>query len=446
MLCNFYPVFRIHLNRKGCEKMMRRIQDAIIHDILKVVSIKSFTGTDGVKECQTEIAKIAKSLGFNVSAFGKGRVLVVNPKNNSQIPELGIITHLDTVPFNPDEWHFNPLGEISNGRIYGRGVLDDKAAIVLSLYAFYLLKDKVPPTWQIIIGSSEEGEWVDMEAYLEEGHKLPKFSITIDGDGVQNGCKGYLDLLVNFSREKYGQEFLELSVPMGKENTVPDKAIANFRGKSLEAFGKATHSSIPDTGENALIKLAKTIHQKYYPREFSGFFKMMNDLSKTSNAISIGFSEKPQFLNGQNVGYTTACPTMCALTKNALSLNLNLRLCPGTSSEDVRISMQNISSKYDCTCYIKRLEYPVYVPSDSKGIKCMLDAYKEVLGVETTSMIANGIGYNAAIPNCVIFGPRFALTDDEPDTCHASDENRSIEDLFKFFDMLVSFCEKYLIE
>lgn len=426
--------------------MMRNLQNAIINDILKIVSIQSFTGTDGVKKCQSEIVKIANSLGFNTSILGKGKVLVVNPKNNSTVPELGIVTHLDTVPFTSSEWHFNPLGEISNGRIYGRGVLDDKAAIVLSLYAFYLLESRIPPTWQIIIGSSEEGEWVDMEAYLEEGHKLPKFSVTLDGDGVQNGCKGYLDLLVKFPREKHAQEFLELSVPNGKENIVPEKAIANFRGKSIEAFGKAAHSSIPETGENALINLAKNIYHKYYPKEFSGFFKMMDALSKTSNAISIGFKEKPQFLNGQNVGYTTACPTMCSLGKDGLSVNLNFRLCPGTSSEDVWIAMQNISSVYDCTCYIKRLEYPVYVPQTTKGITCMLEAYKEVLGVETTSMIANGIGYNATLPNCAIFGPRFAITDDEPDTCHAADENRSIEDLFKFFDMLVLFCEKYLSE
>lgn len=424
--------------------MTRNLQHAIINDILKIVSIKSFTGTDGIKKCQTEIVKIAKSLGFEVSIRGKKQVIVIEPKSKTETPELGIITHLDTVPFDSEEWIFNPLGEISNGRIYGRGVLDDKAAIIFSMYAFYLLKDWISPSWQIIIGSSEERDWIDMKAYLEEGHILPKFSVTIDGDGIQNGSKGYLDLELKFIKEKNQNKLLKLYVPNGKENTVPQKAVAIIENQTLEENGKAAHSSIPDKGENALIKLANSIYKNYQPKEFIGFFKMMNILKSTFDATSIGFPKRPEILNKQYVGFTTVCPTMCSLNKDSLSVNLNFRLCPGITPEDIRRAIKYIADTFNCTCFIKKLEYPVYVSPNSIEIQYMLDAYEKVLGKKTTSTISNGIGYNAIFPNCVIFGPRFANEDEETDTCHATNENRSIEDLFKFFDMFVLFCKKYL--
>ena len=140
------------------EKITQKLRKQIVQDILRIVSIQSFTNTDGIKKCQQEIINISESLGFKSSLLGKGKVLVIEPAKARGTPKLGVITHLDTVPFSKKDWKHNPLGEISNNRIYGRGVLDDKAAIILSLYAFYLLGDSISPSWQILVGSSEEGQ------------------------------------------------------------------------------------------------------------------------------------------------------------------------------------------------------------------------------------------------------------------------------------------------
>ena len=73
----------------------------------------------------------------------------------------------------------------------------------------------------------------------------------------------------------------------------------------------------------------------------------------------------------------------------------------------------------------------------------MLEAYEQVMGKSTISTIAMGVGYNAALPNCAIFGPRYSLGDDEEDTCHSADENRKVEDLFKFLEILEAFIGKF---
>ena len=161
------------------------LKNRIVEDILKLVSIESITGSKGIKSCQQAVIEIANRLGFVSSMHAKDQVIIIEPINASSPAKLGIVVHLDTVPYDASEWKHNPLGEIDNNRIYGRGVVDDKAAIIIAMYAFYLAKPHFD--WQIIVGSCEEGVWTDMQDYLLEKPSLPEFLVTIDGDGVQNG-------------------------------------------------------------------------------------------------------------------------------------------------------------------------------------------------------------------------------------------------------------------
>lgn len=71
---------------------------------------------------------------YNVTAKFKGA---------QDINELMIMGHSDTVPIGDgNNWDKNPLsGEISDGKIYGRGACDDKYAIATALFLIKLLKD-----------------------------------------------------------------------------------------------------------------------------------------------------------------------------------------------------------------------------------------------------------------------------------------------------------------
>ena len=129
--------------------------------------------------------------------------------------------------------------------------------------------------------------------------------------------------------------------------------------------------------------------------------------------------------------------------EDTITANLNIRLSPETTESEIENAINQICSKYDCTSKIKEFKKPAYISPESKEIKLMLEAYEEVLGKKTESTFAMGCGYNSALPNCAIFGPRFAVDHDEEDTCHSVDENRSIEDTFTFFKMLCVFIEKF---
>lgn len=422
-------------------------QEDIVNDILRIVAMPSFTdNVEDVVKCQMEYQAIAKRMGFKTRFEVGCKVLVVEPKRVSKSPKIGIVVHLDTVPFAKSEWRYNPLGEVANDRIYGRGVVDDKAAAIMALYAVKELKGKAANSWQIIVGSCEEGDWSDMVGYMNSNPTLPRFLFTIDGDGVQNGCRGYADLELEFRRETDipGVRALrQLYVPNPTNNVVPAKAVAKVWQKVYEQEGKAAHSSIPEMGENALIELTDRLKDvKEVVREFPGFFKLMDRLREDDIQKSIGFPTDEVFCG--DGCKTIAVPVGCSLHDDTLTLNLNVRLCVHSHSMMMSKVIMYLCLHYNCNCYMHDMKLPAYVDADSVYIQKMLESYKEVLGIETKPSIAMGVGYNAALPNCAIFGPRFAALHDEEDCCHAVDESRKIFDVMKFTEMLVHYLKNVL--
>ena len=98
---------------------------------------------------------------------------------------VGILAHLDVVPAGSGWSH--PAYDLTeeNGRLYGRGVSDDKGPTIACIYAMKDILDAGLPLKRrvrIIFGQSEEsGDWDDM-AYYREHEELPVFGFTPDAD------------------------------------------------------------------------------------------------------------------------------------------------------------------------------------------------------------------------------------------------------------------------
>lgn len=98
---------------------------------------------------------------------------------------VGILAHLDVVPAGSGWSH--PAYDLTeeNGRLYGRGVSDDKGPAIACIYAMKDILDagiSLKRRVRIIFGQSEEsGDWDDM-AYYREHEELPVFGFTPDAD------------------------------------------------------------------------------------------------------------------------------------------------------------------------------------------------------------------------------------------------------------------------
>ena len=119
----------------------------IVEEILQLLACRSVTGdARGIMLCQNLVREHATNLGFETEIVAGGRVLVISPKGLKRPAKLGIVVHLDTVPYESSEWTHNPLGEISSGRIIGRGIIDDKGPITLAMHAFDELHGEIEDT------------------------------------------------------------------------------------------------------------------------------------------------------------------------------------------------------------------------------------------------------------------------------------------------------------
>ena len=150
-------------------------------DLIKIPSVYEESKEEG-KTFGKEPAKaleymldLGKKLGFKTKnidgycgyiEFGEGKEL------------LGIIGHLDVVP-EGEGWQHEPfLGIIEDGKIFGRGAIDDKGPVIASLYAMKAVMEQqeVNKRVRLILGLNEEREWKCIE-YYKEHEEIPKFRI-----------------------------------------------------------------------------------------------------------------------------------------------------------------------------------------------------------------------------------------------------------------------------
>lgn len=97
---------------------------------------------------------------------------------------VGIIGHLDVVP-EGDGWkHPAYSGELVNNEIWGRGTIDDKGPIIISMYAIKALMDegfKFNKRVRVIFGCNEETNSYCMEHYLKVEEPIT-YGVTPDSD------------------------------------------------------------------------------------------------------------------------------------------------------------------------------------------------------------------------------------------------------------------------
>ena len=84
----------------------------------------------------------------------------------------------------PSNWKSDPFtAEIRDGRIYGRGAIDDKGPAVAVLYALRAIRESGIPlrkNVRFLLGCNEENGSTDLEYYMAR-HAMPPQVFTPDG-------------------------------------------------------------------------------------------------------------------------------------------------------------------------------------------------------------------------------------------------------------------------
>lgn len=413
-------------------------KDAMIKDLSDFIAIASESDNkEKVAEALDFILELGKKMGFETQNCLDGQVGVIEMGEGDET--LGILTHVDVVPAgDTEDWDSAPFrADIRDGRIYGRGTLDDKGMIIASLYAMKAAKELGQPMKkkvQLIMGTQEEVSWTDMDAYVE-AYPLPDYGFSPDGEyPICNIEKGTCDATMRFdvsdetSCTEDGAVYVKAVRCGTAKNAVPGKATAILsNGEAITAVGKGVHSCQPERGTNALFVLCEKLKELGVAE--NKLMKLIESVTENFSDIygsKLGLYNESEYYEGEFVHRNAFSPTVFNAENGTAELNINNRFPYGTEEEELRTKLEAFAEKNGGVITEFEAMPAVFVSKERPFLKILADAYEKVSGLENEFTLAYGGSYAKAMPNVVSWGPIFP---GEDDTCHECNEYIGIESL-----------------
>lgn len=224
--------------------------------------------------CLEEALKKAERLGFKTLNVENRVGIAMNEVGSEDY--IACVGHLDVVDIN-GTWKTDPFvcSEI-NGRLFARGVLDNKGPIFSCLYALKVLKNlnyDFPIDVQIIFGTDEESGMDDMKWYFKD-HKYPLMGFTPDCKyPVVYAERGRAQFVYRISKDYFAEYLSFMNEYILNQN---DLAVSLGVDYADEEFGKNQVRKIEllDDNDDLLISLVSS-----YPASYS-LEQMKESLSK----------------------------------------------------------------------------------------------------------------------------------------------------------------------
>ena len=442
------------------ENIIKKTQELISIKSVEDVPLKGMPFGEGPYKALKYTANLAEELGFRIEEFD-GYAAHADLGVGEEI--VGILVHLDVVP-EGDGWTYNPYGgEIHDGKIYGRGVVDDKGPTIAALYAMKALMDSKTPLKRkvrIIFGTNEETGWGCMKYYFSKV-KAPTMAFVPDADfPVINGEKGIIIFNLKYQLIEENNNIRLIDLKGGTApNMVPDTAMATFETEKVDEFvnkvnlfndkkenhisievdenivkviakGISAHGSTPEKGENAISYLMECLGEVLDNNSFSEFVKIYNDrIGFYHNGEKIGCGYEDEVSGKLNFN-----PGMIKYENNNIVLTINIRYPISSSGKEVYDGIRENLNDTDIKLIEGESEHkPLYVPEDNFLVKRLMDVYRnETKDFDSKPIAIGGGTYARAMENAVAFGPMFP---GQKDVAHQKDEYISIDHLIKITEI-----------
>ena len=406
-------------------------------DLKGLISIKSYL--DNAIDYPTPIMK--EVLEYMVSLAHRDGIMTtyIDPEGYYGYIEigqgeklLGLLGHLDVVgPGDLESWNTEPF-ELTNkdGKLFGRGVQDDKGPVLLS---YYLMKElleegNLKKRIRLIMGTDEETLWRGIEKYKEDKQEHVTQGITPDGSFPVTYSER---ALVNY-QIKSNVPAVGFTLKGGKTfNAVPDTAVLTIDNNEKEFKGKTAHAKEPWCGDNAIVKAVNELDNEHPVIKF---------IKEALNQEVNGETIFGKIIKDENAELTINLGMINVDEKGAV-LSFDSRLPDNLSLEEFEKVMITIANKFDLE--YERYDYlqGVFIPKDSDIIKVLMETYQEITNDMREPMAIGGATYARGMNNVVAFGP--VLKDTEK-TEHQPNERITISEFKLVYDIYYKSFKKIL--
>lgn len=334
--------------------------------------------------------ELDQNSGYLLAYYGKGE------------KSLGLFAHADVVPVD-DEWVFtNPFKPLEkDGFIIGRGVTDDKAAVVISLYCAKILKElNIPFNSRLVMftGANEESGMDDIRAYVKS-HKAPDFSLVCDAAfPLFRGDKGILHFMATSNKKME-----EVTDFYGGQayNIVLGKASAVIGGKTVTANGMSRHAALPEGSVNAGYLLSKRLADDNTLCESDRKqMKFISSLLEKYYGEIFGLEDDDAVF-----GKLTVINGIVKMTDGKIGLSFDMRYGMSADVENARTKIKEFFNKNNWSVEFFDKGKPFLMPLDDPYLKKCLDTYIKYTGDNNAQPYINaGATYARCLPKAVEIG------------------------------------------
>lgn len=415
---------------KYFEKSIDFLKDLVKIKSVKDKEVENMPFGEGIYSALNFALKRAEELGFEVKNYSNyvGEVIFGEGDDSNG---LAILCHLDVVPEGDEsKWTYPPYSATEvDGKIYGRGVIDDKGASALCLYALKELKDSgfIPNRKiKLIFGCDEESGSLCM-AHYKKVATLPKQGFSPDGEfPVIYAEKGILRFRITCKKNS------RIKSIMGGEkiNMVMEKAVCELDGLTSEeiilakkynliiendkviSIGKNAHASTPEKGVNALDNLL-------------AFLTKINCFS-CSDYENIILDKQGLRSKNDHSGYLTFSPDIISHSSENIYIEVDMRYPVTLDYDSLILDIKKMGK-------VSNFEHtkPLCVDKESNFIKTLISCYSSVTGDFSKPIAIGGGTYAKELIEGVAFGPLYSIGTGP----HIINEFESIVDLKTNYDI-----------
>lgn len=338
------------------------------------------------RACARRLGKLLEDAEFKCTyhEFAEGRTTLVAEIGGGQTkPPICFTGHIDTVPLGAAPWSRDAFaGETDGDKMFGRGASDMKSGIAAFVIAALRLAPhlRATPGLLLVLTASEEV-----------------------------GCEGAKYLADNRLLDRAGA--IVVAEPSANYPFVGHKGLCWFE---VETRGKTAHASMPEEGENAILKMTRCIHELEH-------FKFNVESHAVMGKPTLNISTLHAGLN------TNSVPDSAKLT-------LDMRTVPGIDHVHLCHSLQTLLGKHGGQ--VRKLvdTPPLYSEPDNEWIQSVFEVMTPFIGGRPTPRTIQFSTDGADLKRALDGAPTLIVGPGEPVMAHQTDEWCSVNRLEQSID------------
>jgi acetylornithine deacetylase/succinyl-diaminopimelate desuccinylase-like protein len=397
---------------KEISTAIKEYYDDFLDDLAKIIEVQSIRSEaaphapfgKGPRKVLDVVVEIADRYGFKTGIVNDAVAYAQWGDDNEHY--IGIVGHLDVVAAG-EGWQSDPFQLTArHGKLYARGILDNKGPIMSTLFGMKLLKDmgfKPQKTIRILFGSDEESGSADIPLYLKS-EPAPDFGFTPDCKfPTVYGERGIVNYEIKTPIDSV--ELSQISTIEGDQakDHVPDELKFSVNGRLIEAKGKRTPTNAPELGTNAIMILAqKVLEQNLVEGQLKLYFEWLLksfDNQHFGEGLGIDFED-------EDSGKLIVTPYALQKTEGGLKLEVAMRYPVSYTEDDVTNGLK-MAVLPDSIIEITRQIPGTMHDKNDPNVKILSRVYERITGLNGTPVTTTGATYARSVPNIIAFGPSF---------------------------------------